>query len=192
MSDGLCATAFHEASHVVVAKRLGLPVHSVSIKPASSEHGRPLEGGTLVRWDLLLGKREDLQLCQQAMTAAYAGIAWESMVSGRKFNEVYSECPSDSEVVAVIRNRFNERGAFPTVDDSRQVSTNASDEACAMVRSNCIEIKRFAWFLCWKGELSEEHKVDYWFGRAKLIRVGLACIGRIICQFRRSQGCTTE
>ena len=187
MSNTLCATAFHEASHAVVAQRLGLPVHSVSVRSLSSEKGRPLEGATRICWDLLLGKREDLQLCRDAMTAAYAGIAWEAFARGRTFDEVYPDCPSDSEAVADIRRRFNERGAFPTDEDSRQTSKNARDGACVMVAEHRNDIERLAWFLCFKRDLSET-QISVWFGRAGIARATLACFGRTVCQFERCLG----
>jgi hypothetical protein len=187
MGNALCATAFHEASHVVVAQRLGLPVHSVSVRSLSSERGRPLEGATRICWDLLLGKREDLQLCRDAMTAAYAGIAWEAFARGRTFDEVYPDCPSDSEAVGDIRRRFNERGAFPTDEDSRQTSKNARDSACVMVAEHRNDIERLAWFLCFKRELFET-QISVWFGRAEIARATLAYFGRTVRQFERCLG----
>ncbi|HEX9274494.1 MAG TPA: hypothetical protein VGA01_20030 [Candidatus Binatia bacterium] len=121
------------------------------------------------------------------MTAAYAGIAWESLASGRTFDEVFPDCPSDSDAVADIRRRFNERSAFPTDEDSRQTSTNARDGACAMVVEHKNDIERFAWFLCFKRDLSET-QIDSWFGRAGITRAALAFFGRTGCQFERFLG----
>jgi integrase len=141
----------------------------------------------VVHWNLLLGKREDRQLCNDAMTAAYAGMAWESFFSSRTLGEVYGDFPSDSDAVADIRRFFEERGAFPTDEESRQVSRKACDDARVMVAENKKNIRSFGWFLCSKGELSKA-QIDRWFERAMITRWALGCLGRAVCHFEHLQG----
>ena len=146
---------------MVTAHALGLPIERVSIEGASTEDGRDLEGHTLVRWDLLLGQRDDMELCRDAMTTAYAGMAWECISSGGSFNDVYETLPTDSGAVAWIRKCFIERGTLDFAR-SREVSLAACNRAFEMVAQGQDEIRDFAERLVVK-KFANGRDIDDWY-----------------------------
>ncbi|MCU1305004.1 MAG: hypothetical protein JWQ87_5288 [Candidatus Sulfotelmatobacter sp.] len=161
IEDSDLVIAKHEAAHVVVAWRLGLPVRFVSIEEDETNRETALDGRTLCDWTSLFGTTSNRTLCTNAFAVAYAGAWLDAQIRGCSFNEAYENLPTDSRSAEVIRSKLME---WEKVDSTATAAESKAgcDLAQRVVEAQMSRIERLANTLS-SERLMDEETLKGWF-----------------------------
>jgi len=161
VEDKYLLTAKHEAAHVIVAQRLGLPGQSVSIEEYESPTDTALNGRMYCDWESLRGARDNSTLCIQAFAVAYAGVWLEAIVKGCSFSETYQDLPTDSRAATYIRQCLMQWDEVDMRSTEKESETGA-DLAKSIVENEMDRIDRLADHLA-DNRSMEEEEIAEWF-----------------------------
>lgn len=149
LKQELEATAYHEAGHAVITRRLGYTVHSVTIKPGDDYQGLAVSDSPLFGRDPTLGGPESGtdERMQHRVIAALAGS-----VAERRFNPEIFDIENSSDDYEVVFDTCLRLGGDG--DGASKVGEELYQKTEALVSEHWLEIDRVARALLDRTELS--------------------------------------
>lgn len=147
---GAISTAEHEAAHVIVAWRLGIPIRGVALMPSGGQRGV-----TVCDWEFLYGTRSGRDTCIAGFAVAYAGMARDVYREEElSFEDLLTQLPTDAQAIEDVCVKLR---SWEQLDASNQSTVEADGRQLAqkLVLEECERIERLGDHLIFAQSMDE-------------------------------------